>query len=49
MRLQVLSNRLIEVQEAERRYIAQELHDEIGQSLTGIKLALDMMIKLPIR
>jgi PAS domain S-box-containing protein len=46
-RLQVLSNRLIEVQEAERRYIAQELHDEIGQSLTGIKLALDMMIKLP--
>ena len=46
-RLQVLSNRLIEVQEAERRSIAQELHDEIGQSLTGIKLALDMMIKLP--
>jgi PAS domain S-box-containing protein len=46
-RLQVLSNRLIEVQEAERRYLAQELHDEIGQSLTGIKLALDMMIKLP--
>jgi len=35
------------VQEAERRYLAQELHDEIGQSLTGIKLALDMMIKLP--
>ena len=46
-RLQVLSNRLIQVQEAERRHIAQELHDEIGQSLTGIKLALDMMIKLP--
>jgi PAS domain S-box-containing protein len=46
-RLQVLSNRLMEVQEAERRHIAQELHDEIGQSLTGIKLALDMMIKLP--
>lgn len=36
-----LSRRLIEVQEAERRRIALELHDEIGQLLTGLKLTLE--------
>jgi PAS domain S-box-containing protein len=41
-RLQILSQRLVEVQENERRYIARELHDEIGQALTGLKLVLDM-------
>jgi len=40
-RLKVLSQRLIEVQEDERRHIARELHDEIGQQLTGVKLLLD--------
>ncbi len=40
-RLQVLSARLIEVQEAERRHIARELHDEIGQLLTGLKLLIE--------
>ncbi|OGN81649.1 MAG: hypothetical protein A2X24_10870 [Chloroflexi bacterium GWB2_54_36] len=39
--LQALSNRLVEIQEAERRKIALELHDEIGQLLTGLKLQLD--------
>jgi signal transduction histidine kinase len=38
--LQGLSHRLIEVQEAERRRIAGELHDEIGQALTIVKLNL---------
>ena len=33
-RLQVLSRRLVEVQETERRHLARELHDEIGQALT---------------
>jgi PAS domain S-box-containing protein len=47
IRLQVLSKRLLEVQEAERRYIARELHDEIGQSLTGVKLALESLMHLP--
>src|SRR5262249_40888872 len=30
-KLQVLSQRLVEVQESERRHLARELHDEIGQ------------------
>jgi PAS domain S-box-containing protein len=46
-RLKVLSRRLIEVQEAERRNIALELHDEIGQVLTGLKLTLEMGTRLP--
>jgi signal transduction histidine kinase len=46
-RLQTLSRRLVEVQESERRHIARELHDEIGQSLTGLLLTLDMTRRLP--
>lgn len=38
----ILSRRLLEVQEAERRRIALELHDEFGQNLTGLKLTLEM-------
>jgi signal transduction histidine kinase len=41
-RLQSLSRQLVEVQEGERRNIARELHDEIGQLLTGLKLLLEM-------
>jgi two-component system sensor histidine kinase UhpB len=39
-RLQQLSRRLLEVQEAERRHLARELHDEIGQVLTVAKIHL---------
>jgi PAS domain S-box-containing protein len=46
-RLRVLSRRLMEVQEIERRNIARELHDEISQSLTGLKLTLEMATRLP--
>jgi len=45
--LKVLSRRLMEVQEAERRNVARELHDEIGQALTGLKLTLEMGARLP--
>lgn len=47
--LQTFSRRRIEVQEAERRRFARELHDEIGQSLTGLKLILEQIKRLPIR
>jgi PAS domain S-box-containing protein len=46
-RLQLLSRRLVEVQEAERRHIARELHDEVGQVLTGLKLTMEMGASLP--
>jgi PAS domain S-box-containing protein len=39
-RLQVLSRRLVAIQEEERRRIAGELHDEIGQLVTGISINL---------
>ena len=39
--LHALSLRLLRVQEEERRHIAQELHDQIGQMLTGLKLQLE--------
>ena len=42
-RLHTLSQRLVEVQEEEKRSIALELHDEIGQLLTGLKLQLDTL------
>lgn len=45
--LQILSQQLIELQEAEMRHIARELHDEIGQILTGLKLVLEMSTRLP--
>lgn len=42
-RSKALSVRLVELQEAEHRRIARELHDEIGQNLTGLKVVLDLL------
>src|SRR2546426_929061 len=42
IRLEALSRRLVEIQESERSEIARQIHDEIGQLLTGLKLMLAM-------
>lgn len=48
LRLRALPRRLVEVQENERREIARELHDEIGQMLTGLNLLLKMSTRSPV-
>jgi PAS domain S-box-containing protein len=45
--LEILSQRLIELQESERRHVARELHDEIGQQLTGLRFLLDTVQSAP--
>ena len=42
-RLKLLTERLVEVQEEERRRLARELHDEIGQMLTSLSLNLEII------
>lgn len=44
--LQALSRRVLEAQEVERRRVAIELHDELGQSLTAIKINLQLSQRL---
>ena len=39
--LRRMSLQLVEVQEQERRALARELHDELGQVLTGLKMVVD--------
>jgi PAS domain S-box-containing protein len=41
--LQILSRRLVEVQEEERRAIARELHDRVGQTLAALNINLMIM------
>jgi signal transduction histidine kinase len=41
--LRRLSGRLLRVQDEERRRIARELHDSLGQDLTAAKISLDML------
>jgi len=38
-----LSKELMKVQESERRYLARELHDELGQSLTAISTMAELI------
>lgn len=44
--LQIYSRRLIEAQEAERQSLARELHDEIGQVLTAVRINLQSIQSL---
>ena len=41
--LRQLSGRLLDIQEQERRHMARELHDSVGQHLTALKMTLDSM------
>lgn len=46
-RLQALSSSLLRAQEMERRRIARELHDEIGQAITALKISLQNLQTIP--
>jgi PAS domain S-box-containing protein len=41
--LQGLLRRLVEMQEADHRFLAGELHDQIGQNLTGLSINLNII------
>lgn len=43
LRMQLLSRRLVEAQESERRSIARELHDEAGQALASLRFGLRLL------
>ncbi len=43
--LRLLTHKLNEVQESERRQLARELHDEMGQALTAIRMDLAVIEK----
>lgn len=45
-RLRELSNKALMLQEEERRAISRELHDAVGQSLTAIRLQLQLLCQL---
>jgi PAS domain S-box-containing protein len=42
--LQALTRRLVEAEEAERRRIARELHDRVGQNLSALNINLDIVL-----
>jgi len=46
-KLHVLSRQLVQAEETERRNVARELHDEIGQALTVLQLNLQAMLQSP--
>jgi PAS domain S-box-containing protein len=41
-REKAVARKMIEAQESERRHIARELHDQVGQVLTALKLSLNI-------
>ena len=47
--LRQLSSRLLSLQDSERRRIARELHDSLGQYLVALKLNVEMLRRSPAR
>jgi signal transduction histidine kinase len=45
VQLRALSRRLLEVQEEERRSLARDLHDDLGQALTALKIQLESLAR----
>ena len=43
--LERLSARLVDVQEQERRSLARELHDAVGQALTAVKMDIGIALR----
>ena len=48
-RIRVVAQRWLDAQEVERRRIARELHDEIGQSLTAVKIMMSSASPAPAK
>lgn len=46
--LERLSARLVDVQEQERRTLARELHDEVGQALTAVKMDIGIALRTEV-
>lgn len=49
LRLRALSRQTLAVQENERRHLARELHDEVGQQLTMVKIGLESLLAIDTR
>lgn len=43
--LRILSSKLLRVREDERKYLAKELHDKVGQAFAAIKYGLESILK----
>ncbi|MFH0758224.1 MAG: PAS domain-containing sensor histidine kinase [Bacteroidota bacterium] len=41
--LELLNNRLVDIREEERASISREIHDQLGQSLTALKIDIDIL------
>ena len=41
--MRLLSNKVLTIQEEERKHISRELHDEIGQALTAVNVSVAML------